>query len=126
MAAQRHVTEGTVAFQSLREHDSFNGQTTGKYTLTIMLPDDSAQELEDQGVKLKDYEGKSQRKFSSKFSVPILNPDGSPFEGDVTRGSKVRIQYLYGIPHPVHGVATYLNAVKVLEVAEATGTDTSF
>ena len=55
MAAQRHVTEGTVAFQSLREHDSFNGQTTGKYTLTIMLPDDSAQELEDQGVKLKDY-----------------------------------------------------------------------
>ena len=126
MAAQRHVTEGTVAFQSLREHDSFNGQTTGKYTLTIMLPDDSAQELEDQGVKLKDYEGKSQRKFSSKFSVPILNPYGSPFEGEVTRGSKVRIKYQYGNPLPVHGVATYLNAVKVLEVAEATGTDTSF
>ena len=126
MASPRHVTEGTVAFQSLREHDVFNGQSTGKYTLTIMLPEDNAKELEEQGVKLKDYEGNAQRKFSSKFSVPVLNPDGTPFTGDVTRGSKVRIQYQYGNPHPVHGVATYLNAVKVLEVAESSTADTSF
>ena len=125
MAAQKYVTEGTVAFQSLREHDSFNGQSTGKYTLTLTLPEDNAKELEENGVKLKDYEGNSQRKFSSKFSVPIVNTDGTPFNGNVTRGSKVRIQYQYGKPHPVHGVATYLNAVKVLEVAEA-ASDTSF
>jgi len=125
MAAQKYVTEGTVAFQSLREHDSFNGQSTGKYTLTLTLPEDNAKELEENGVKLKDYEGNSQRKFSSKFSVPIVNTDGTPFNGNVTRGSKVRIQYQYGNSHPVHGVSTYLNAVKVLEVAEA-ASDTSF
>lgn len=125
MAAQKYVTEGTVAFQSLREHDSFNGQSTGKYTLTLTLPEDNAKELEENGVKLKDYEGNSQRKFSSKYTVPVINPDGTPFNGNVTRGSKVRIQYQYGNPHPVHGVATYLNAVKVLEVAEA-ASDTSF
>ena len=126
MAAQRYVTEGTVAFQSLREHDVYNGQSTGKYTLTIMLPEEDAEVLEGMGVKLKDYEGNSQRKFSSKFSVPVLNADGTPFAGDVTRGSKVRVQYQYGPQHPVHGTPTYLNAVKVLEAAESLTADTSF
>jgi len=30
----------------------------------------------------------------------------------------VRLKYKLGQPHPVHGVATYLEAVKVLEEAE--------
>lgn len=125
MPSEKLVTEGTVAFESLRQHDVYKGQSTGKYTLTLTLPENDARSLEQKGVKIKDYEGNSQRKFSSKFSVPILNPDGTPYDGQVTRGSKVRIQYQCGNPDPTHGVPTYLSAVKVLEVAESSS-DTSF
>jgi len=33
----------------------------------------------------------------------------------------VRIMYAEGAPHPVHGTSTYLNKIKVLEVAEQEG-----
>jgi len=36
----------------------------------------------------------------------------------LTRGSKVKILYAEGKPHPVHGTPTYLNKVRVIEVAE--------
>ena len=81
----KYIAEGTVAFQSLREHDVWQGQSTGKYTLTLGLPEDIAEILQTNGVKLKDYEGTAQRKFVSQYNVPILNEDGSPFEGDVTQ-----------------------------------------
>ena len=67
---------------------------------------------------IREYEGTKQRKFASKFEVGILNADGTPFAGRVPRGSKVRILWQEGAPHPVHGTSTYLNKVKVLEVAE--------
>ena len=35
----KYIAEGTVAFQSLREHDVWQGQSTGKYTLTLGLPE---------------------------------------------------------------------------------------
>ena len=60
-----------------------------------------------------------QGKFSTKYDVPVLGADGQPFQGRVTRGSKVRLLWAEGNPHPVHGTSTYLNKVKVLEVAEA-------
>jgi|TARA_R100000900_G_scaffold12229_2_gene10677 hypothetical protein len=117
---QKHIAEGTVAFQSLRKHDEWQGQSTGKFTLTLSLPEDVAEALQSEGVKLKDYEGTAQRKFSSQYTVPVLNEDGTPFDGDVTRGSHVRILYSYGKPHPVHGTSTYLDRVKVLDLAETT------
>ena len=73
--------------------------------------------------ELREYEGVKQRKFTSKFDVPVLNPDGSAFSGRVTRGSKVRLLYSDGAAHPVHGTPTYLNKVKVLEVAEVEGAE---
>ena len=73
----KYIAEGTVAFQSLREHDSWQGQSTGKYTLTLGLPEEIAEVLQTNGVKLKDYEGTAQRKFVSQYNVPILNEDGS-------------------------------------------------
>jgi hypothetical protein len=106
------VLEGTVAFENLTEHEMYNGQSTGKYSLV------DADSLDSLGVKLREYEGTKQRKFASKFEVGILNADGTPFAGRVPRGSKVRILWQEGAPHPVHGTSTYLNKVKVLEVAE--------
>lgn len=118
---EKYIAEGTVAFQSLREHDSWEGQSTHKYTVTLSLPEDVAETLQNNGVKLKDYEGTAQRKFVTQYDVPIFNEDGSPFEGDVTRGSHVRIVYSFGKPHPKHGTSTYLDRVKVLQLADFEG-----
>jgi len=114
------VIEGTVAFENLNEHEVYQGQSTGKYSIVISVDDPTACELDAKGVKLREYEGMKQRKFSTKYdNVPVLGADGQPFQGRVTRGSKVRLLWAEGNPHPVHGTSTYLNKVKVLEVAEA-------
>jgi hypothetical protein len=77
-------------------------------------------EFIDKGVKLREYEGTPQRKFSTKYEVPMFDADGNEFSGRLTRGSKVRVKYAEGKPHPVHGTSTYLSAIKVIELAEAT------
>ena len=48
-----------------------------------------------------------------------MDAEGQPFAGRIGRGSTVRLLWTEGNPHPVHGTATYLNKIKVLEVAEA-------
>jgi hypothetical protein len=113
------VLEGNVAFANLDEHEEYQGQSTGKYSLVLSLEDAQADELANKGVKLREYEGVKQRKFSTKYEVPMFDADGNDFSGRLTRGSKVRVQYAEGKPHPVHGTSTYLSKVKVLELAEA-------
>lgn len=120
-----NVAIGTVAFESLRQTDVFNGQDTGKYNVTITLDEDSADELVDAGVKLREYEGNKQRKFASKYLVDVFDNTGGRFDGQVTRGSKVKVKYSLGKPHPVHGVSPYLVAVKIMELAEDTGGENS-
>jgi len=120
------VLEGLVAFENLTEHEMYNGQSTGKFSLVLSLDEEKASDLDARGVKLREYEGVKQRKFASKFEVGIQNADGSPFVGRVPRGSKVRILWQEGSPHPVHGTSTYLNKVKVLEVAEQTDSNEDF
>ena len=112
------VIEGIVNFSNLTQHDVYMGQTTGKYTMTITMSEDDAESLSSRGVKIKDYEGAKQRKFSSKFDVKVLDAEGNPFNGEVPYNSKVRLKYKVGPAHPVHGLSTYLEAVKVLEVAD--------
>lgn len=112
------VAIGTVAFESLNKTDVYNGMDTGKYNITLTLDEASAQELADKGVNLKEYEGNKQRKFASKYMVDVFNADGTRFNGQVTRGSKVKVKYSLGKPHPVHGTPPYLSAVKVLELAD--------
>jgi hypothetical protein len=112
------VVEGTIAFENLDTHEIYMGQSTGKYSVVLSLDDTTADELAGAGVKLREYEGVKQRKFSTKYDVPVLDADGAPFSGKVTRGSKVRLLWTEGAPHPVHGVSTYLNKIKVLELAE--------
>ena len=101
------VINGTVAFANLNEHEVFNGQSTGKYSLVVVLDDDGAEKLEQEGIKVKMYKNQAQRKFTTKFEdFPVIDNDGEPVsKSSVRYGDKVRIKYNLGNPHPVHGVA---------------------
>jgi hypothetical protein len=48
--------EGVVAFSHVTEHDVYNGQSTGKFSMTITMPEDAAQSLSSKGVKIKEYD----------------------------------------------------------------------
>jgi len=111
------VINGSAAFINLSEHELYQGQSTGKYSLTVTLDDASIAQLEGQGVKMREYEGAKQRKFASKFDVPVYEANGDEFMGSITRGSFVRVQYSLGQEHPVHGITPYLDKIKVLELA---------
>ena len=124
------VIQGSAAFINLSEHELYQGQTTGKYSLTVTLDDASIAQLEAQGVKMREYSPdggapQKQRKFASKFNVPLYEADGDEFMGQVTRGSLVRVQYSLGDEHPIHGFTPYLDKVKVLELASG-NTDEDF
>ena len=112
------VIEGTVNFSNVTQHDVYNGQSTGAYSLTITMSEEDATALSADGVKIKDYDGAKQRKFKSKYDIMRVDADGNRFEGEIPYNSKVRLKYKLGPAHPVHGVSTYLEAVKVLEEAE--------
>ena len=75
------VLEGNVAFANLDEHEEYQGQSTGKYSLVLSLEDAQADELANKGVKLREYEGVKQRKFSTKYEVPMFDADGKPLTG---------------------------------------------
>ena len=110
--------EGTVNFSNVTKTDVYNGQDTGTYSMTITLSEDDAATLAAEGVKIKEYEGAKQRKFKSKYTIGMYNSEGDRFEGEVPYNSRVRLKYKTGPAHPVHGTPTYLEAVKVLELAE--------
>jgi len=118
--------EGTVNFSNITQHDVYNGQDTGAYTMTITMSDADAADLEAAGVQIRDYQGKQQRKFKSKFQVKRFDPDGNVYDGEVPFNSKVRLKYRLGDPHPTYGVPTYLEAIKVLEEAAPAQDDVDF
>tara|TARA_R110002050_G_scaffold3833_1_gene19770 strand:+ start:998 stop:1435 length:438 start_codon:yes stop_codon:yes gene_type:complete len=125
MAAAATTIEGIVNFSKLTEHDVYNGQDTGAFSMTITMSEDDASTLAAQGVKIKDYQGAKQRKFKSKYDIKRFDIEGNRYNGEVPYNSKVRLKFKLGQEHPVHGVATYLEAVKVLEEAEMTEGDAS-
>ncbi|MDC3289286.1 hypothetical protein OAV17_03510 [Gammaproteobacteria bacterium] len=112
------VIEGIVNFSNITQHDVFNGQDTGAFSMTVTLSEDDATTLAAQGVKIKDYQGAKQRKFKSKYDIKTFDAEGNRYNGEVPYNSKVRLKFKLGNAHPVHGVATYLEAIKVLEEAE--------
>jgi len=118
MARPAETIEGIVNFSNVTQHDIFNGQSTGAYSMTITVSESDASSLASRGVKIKDYQGNKQRKFKSKFDVKRFDAEGNRYNGEVPYNSKVRLRFVLGDAHPVHGVATYLDAVKVLEEAE--------
>lgn len=119
-----HVIEGTLNFSNLTKTDTFNGQDTGKFNVTITIDEEGANKLSSQGVKVKDYQGNKQRKFQTQYDVTVLDAENNRYKGEVPYNSMVRVKYALGNEHPVHGVTPYLQAVKVLEEAEiAVGED---
>ena len=120
------VIEGVVNFSNVTQHDVYNGQDTGTYSMTITMSEDDAAGLASQGVKIKDYEGNKQRKFKSKFDVSLYTAEGEKYTGEVPYNSRVRLKFKTGPAHPVHGTPTYLEAVKVLEEAEIQESDVDF
>ena len=112
------VIEGICNFSNVTKHDVYNGQDTGKCSMTITLSENDAAELSAQGVKVRDYQGAKQRKFQTQYDVKTFDAEGNEYNGEVPYNSRVRLKYKLGNPHPVHGTSTYLEAVKVLEEAE--------
>ena len=121
-----NVIEGTVNFSNVTQHDVFNGQDTGTFSMTITMSDDDAATLAAQGVKIKDYEGAKQRKFKSKYSISMYDAEGDRYNGEVPYNSRVRLKFKTGPAHPVHGTPVYLEAVKVLEEAEVSAEAADF
>lgn len=118
MSKASHMASGKAIFSVLTKTDFFNGKDTGYYKLTLTLDDDSVQKLESEGVRLKDYEGTKQRQFKSKHKVEVLNMDGSPYEGEIPRGSEVRVLYATGPNNPDYKVPVYMNKVRLVVEAE--------
>jgi len=122
------VITGKVAFANLTEHEVFNGQSTGKYSVVVTLDDEQADKLAAEGVKLKTYKNESQRKFATKFEdFTVVDIDGEPVSrGSVRWGDTVRVKYAVGKPHPVHGSSPYLQAIRVIEKGENDVNDEEF
>ena len=110
------VVEGTTNFSHLTKFEEYKGKSTDRYALTITLDDATAEKLESEGVNVREYDGKKQRKFTSQFEVRVVDGSGQPFEGEVPYNSKVKVAFKYGNAGE-HGVPTYLNAVQVVEAA---------
>jgi len=111
------LTTGEVAFSNVTEHEVFNGRTTGKYSIVLRLDQEEAAKLDAAGVRLKDYEGVSQRKFASKFPIKVVDMDDKPLNDEMGHGSKVRVWW-EGKPNEEFGTIPYLNGVRVIELAE--------
>jgi len=123
------VISGVVAFANLVEHEQYKGTSTGKYSIVLSLEDTEAEKLKAEGVNVNYYKETPQRKFATKFEdFTVIDNEGEPVsKGSVRWGDKVRIKYNLGDPHPVHGVAPYLQAIRVVEKGEnGVGDDEDF
>ena len=115
------ITKGIAKYVYLDSTEKFNGEDTGKYTLTVAIDDKEATALEKAGVKVRTInteEGTSYkaRKFSTKYPLNfdmIKTDDGEAIGHDFGAESEVEVLWKAGNEHPQHGVATYLTAIKV-------------
>ena len=116
-----NTIEGIVAFSHVTEHEEYNGKTTEKYSLTVTLDDEVADELASNGVKIKQYQPEDkvfkQRKFTTRFDLRVIDANDSPYSGEIPRNSRVRLLYNLGNQGGEHGVPVYMNAIRVLEEA---------
>ena len=114
------VVNGVVAFANLDQHEVYQGQSTGKFSIVVSLDEESSDKLQREGVKVNFYKETPQRKFATKFDeFTVVDNDGEPVsKSSVRYGDKVRIKYDLGNPHPVHGQIVYLKAIRVVEKGE--------
>lgn len=118
------LIQGEAVFSHVSKKDIYMGQES-KYNVTLVLSDEDAKDLEDKGVKVTTYKEVKQRKFASNYIPDVVTIDSELFEGEVPRGSIVKVQFRLGDDHPVHGVTTYLEKLKVLQLGEGS-TDEDF
>jgi hypothetical protein len=116
MSNPARTIEGTVVFSNVETEDQYKGKPVG-YNVVLLLDEQDASFLSDQGVAIKRYEDKPQRKFRTNSPPRVVNIEDDVITGEVPYGSKVRLAYVLGEPNPEYGVPTYLNAVRVLERA---------
>tara|TARA_R110000782_G_scaffold2856_2_gene10689 strand:+ start:195 stop:596 length:402 start_codon:yes stop_codon:yes gene_type:complete len=111
------VTEGYIAFSHVLTEDQYQGQDVG-YNVTLCMDAEEADRLSTLDVIIKDYQGVAQRKFKSGYSIDVLDDNGQAMSmtEELPRGTKVRVQWKHGNIHPQHGLATYANRIKVLEM----------
>ena len=111
------VTEGYIAFSHVLTEDQYQGQDVG-YNVTLCMDKEEAAKLSALEVIIKDYQGVAQRNFKSGYSIDVLDDNGQAMSmtEELPRGTKVRVQWKHGNIHPQHGLATYANRVKVLEM----------
>jgi hypothetical protein len=126
------ITKGIAKYVYLDSTEKFNGEDTGKYTLTVSVDDNEAKALEKAGVKVRtiksyDADGNEDggtyraRKFSTKYPLSfemVKTSDGEAIGHDFGAESEVEVLWKAGNEHPQHGVATYLTAVKVSKRTE--------
>jgi len=113
------VSEGYVAFCHVLTEDQYQGQDVG-YNVTICMDKGEASQLSNMGVNVKDYKGVGQRKFKSGYSIDVLDDNGQPLmlKEELPRGAKIKVQWKQGNVHPQHGLGTYANRIKVLDMGD--------
>jgi hypothetical protein len=122
------LVEGTTIFQThLTQHDVYQGQSTGKYSIQIQLDGTTASKLTKAGVIIKEYDGEPIRKFTSRYDVPVHISDKETWDKELPSGTKVRLEYITK-KHPTAGEVPYVKRVLVLEMGEggSSGGDAGF
>ena len=112
------LVQGTTIFNSaLTQFDTYQGQSTDKYSLQITLDKKEADALTAQGVKIKEYEGEPIRKFTSRYDIPVFTAKNQRWHDEIPSGSTVRVEYTTK-EHPTAGQVPYAKRVLLLQVGE--------
>lgn len=112
------LVQGTTIFNtSLTQFDTYQGQSTDKYSLQITLDKQAAAILDKAGVKIKEYEGEPIRKFTSRYDIPVFTGRGEQWNDEIPSGSTVRVEFTTK-EHPTAGMVPYAKRVLLLEVGE--------
>lgn len=123
---------GTVLFSNITKPPVFNGASTGKFELSIILDDMQRADSEEAGlqVSVKEYNGSEQcsAKFKTKFSLnttnvvdnkkkPYVDNDGNIKE--IPRSSEVVVFYTQR-PYTMAGKSGITNDLKAIMVLKET------
>ena len=112
------LVQGTTIFNTaLTQFDTYQGQSTDKYSLQITLDTFNADMLDKAGVKVKEYEGEPIRKFTSRYDIPVFTGKNERWHDEIPSGSTVRVEYTTK-EHPTAGQVPYAKRVLLLEVGE--------
>ena len=112
------LVQGTTIFNTaLTQFDTYQGQSTDKYSLQITLDKFNADLLDKAGVKVKEYEGEPIRKFTSRYDIPVYTGRNERWHDEIPSGSTVRVEFTTK-EHTTAGNVPYAKRVLLLEMGE--------